>query len=79
MAGFDNTNRWKLGRNNKPKNEKSPEFTGSINIDGQEYWLNGWVREANGERFFSGTVAKKEPRRQEASSSDPFASDSVPF
>jgi hypothetical protein len=61
---FDNTNRWKLGRNHKPKDERSPEFKGSINIDGVEYWLNGWVREGNGEKFFAGTVAKKEEQKQ---------------
>ena len=79
MAEYDNTNRWKLGKNNKKRDDRSPEFTGSINIDGKEYWLNGWVREARGEKFFSGTVKPKEPRSQEApASADPF-SDSVPF
>lgn len=76
---YDETNRWKLGRNNKPKNERSPEFTGSINIDGVEYWLNGWVREARGEKFFSGTVAKKEPRSDGAGARRVELNDDVPF
>jgi len=56
---FDNTNRWTLFRNVDKKNENSPEFSGKINIDGVEYLLNGWVKEGQNQKFFSGTVRPK--------------------
>jgi hypothetical protein len=41
---YDNTNRGSIWKNEKRETEKHPTHTGSINIDGKEYWLNGWVR-----------------------------------
>ena len=41
---YDNTNRGSIWKNDKRESDKHPTHTGSINIDGKEYWLNGWVR-----------------------------------
>lgn len=57
MADFDNTNTFALFRNDKEGNEKRPDRTGYINIDGKEYWLSGWNRN-NG--VVSGTVKPKD-------------------
>ena len=63
MTNYDNTNRWILSRNDRRDKDTSPEFTGTINIEGKEYWLNGWVREKKdgSGKFFSGTAKPKEP------------------
>jgi hypothetical protein len=63
MAEYDNTNRWVLSRNEKRRNDKDAEFTGEININGVDYWLNGWVKERkkDGSKFFSGTTKPKNP------------------
>ena len=42
---FDETNRGVLFLNHKKKNDRSPNYTGKINIDGEERWLSGWVNE----------------------------------
>jgi hypothetical protein len=64
MADYDNTNRGILGRNDKRENDKQPEFTGNINIEGVDYWLNGWVKERKdgSGKFFSLSVKPKEQR-----------------
>jgi hypothetical protein len=51
-------NRWSLFRNKLTDNtkENAPEFSGSININGTLYKLNGWVNEYSGGKYFSGTV-----------------------
>ena len=61
---YDNTNRGILGRNDKRENDKQPEFTGNINIEGVEYWLNGWVKERKdgSGKFFSLSVKAKEQK-----------------
>lgn len=71
---YDNTNRFTLGRNRKKENEKHPDFTGKINVEGVDYWLNAWVKEHNGEKFFSGSIKKKEE-----GNAVPFAKKSAPL
>ena len=44
--GYDNTNRGQIWKNDKKETENHPDFKGSINIDGKEYWLSGWKRKA---------------------------------
>jgi hypothetical protein len=44
MTGYDNTNRGSIWKNEKKEKDTHPDFTGSINVDGVDYWLNGWRR-----------------------------------
>lgn len=44
MIDFDNTNRGQIWKNDKKETEKHPDFTGSLNVEGKEYWVNGWKR-----------------------------------
>ena len=59
---YDNTNKGTLGRNKNPKSEKSPEYSGQLNVDGKLYWVSGWVKEnkSTGEKFFSLAVTPKD-------------------
>ena len=53
---YDNTNSGMLARNDKKETEKHPDFKGSINVDGVEYWLSAWVREGRrGARWRAGS------------------------
>jgi hypothetical protein len=63
MTQYDNTNRWILSRNDRRRNDKDAEFTGTINVEGVEYWLNAWVQEKKdgSGKFFSGSIKRKEP------------------
>lgn len=56
---FDETNRWKLFRNEEKRSENSPDFSGELNINGELYWMDGWVKEGQTKRFFSGTIKPK--------------------
>lgn len=44
MKQYDNSNRGSLWKNEKKEKETQPDFTGSINVEGKEYFLNGWKR-----------------------------------
>lgn len=60
MAQYDNTNRGALFRNERKAKETDPDHTGSINIDGKEFWLNAWVNESrDGRKYFSLVVNPK--------------------
>ena len=41
---FDNTNRGSIWKNEKKETDKHPDFTGSLNVDGKDYWVSAWKR-----------------------------------
>jgi hypothetical protein len=41
---YDNTNRGSIWKNDKKETDNHPDFTGSLNVDGVDYWLSGWKR-----------------------------------
>jgi len=63
---YDNTNSGMLARNDRKESEKHPDFKGSINVGGVDYWLSAWVKEGKpggkmeGRKFFSLSVSPKE-------------------
>lgn len=39
---YDNTNKGSIWKNDKKATDKHPDFRGSINAEGKEYWLSAW-------------------------------------
>jgi len=57
---FDNTNRGVLFKNENKEQETHSDYKGNININGVEYWLNGWLKTSkNGKKYFSLAVKTK--------------------
>ena len=44
MTDYDDNNRGQIWPNDKEGNEKRPDFKGSLNVEGVEYWVSGWKR-----------------------------------
>ena len=66
---YDNTNRGALFRNNRKEQDNHPDHTGSINIDGKEYYLNAWIKTSqNGNKFFSLSVKPKDAKQSQLES-----------
>lgn len=69
---YDNTNTGLLARNERKEKDTHPDFSGTINVEGVEYWLSGWTREGKpgskleGKRYFSLAVKPKEERQAPA-------------
>lgn len=76
MADFDNTNRWTLNKNKEKRDDKDKDYNGSVNIDGKEYWLNGWIKQGKNGAFISGTVKPKD--QPQAAKRDPISSGRLP-
>jgi hypothetical protein len=81
---YDNTNRGVLYRNENKQQENHPEYTGSLNVGGKEYWISGWVKESkkDGKKFFSLSVKKKADENPHAKKQEKFVDDDlsdVPF
>lgn len=80
---YDNTNKGVLFRAKSQETDKHPTHSGSINVDGKEFWLAAWVKESkSGEKFFSLAVkpkdAPKEAKPAPKGHFDDFKSD-IPF
>jgi len=62
---YDNRNRGSLFRNDdkRPDDDKDRDYSGSINIEGTEYWLSGWIKTSNnGRKFLSLSVKPKQDK-----------------
>lgn len=68
MTEFDKTNRGVLFRNNrKEEGDKKPEYTGSLNVDGVEFFLDAWLKTSqNGAKFMSVSVKRKDKQPEAA-------------
>ena len=44
MTEYSNNNRGQFWRNEKKETDTHPDFKGSINVEGVEYWLSAWKR-----------------------------------
>lgn len=82
---YDNTNTGILSRNDRKERDTHPDFTGQINVDGQDYWLSGWVktRKDGTGKFFSLSVKLKDGgshgRQQQDAPADDFDDSDIPF
>jgi hypothetical protein len=83
MTEYSNENRGSLFKNNKKEEDRHPDYNGSINVEGTEYWLNAWIKESkkDGTKFFSLSVKEKQdsPRQSSAPTRKSKADDGLPF
>ena len=57
---YDNNNRGSLFKNDRKDDAKFPDYKGSINVDGTEYWLSAWIKVSkDGAKFMSLSVKNK--------------------
>jgi len=67
MSDYDNTNTGAMFANDKGDNDKRPDRKGSLNVDGVDYWISGWLRESKeGKKFLSLKVERKEAAKPSA-------------
>jgi hypothetical protein len=62
---YDNTNRGALFRNDDkdPSNDKDRDYSGSLNVEGTEYWISGYVRTSkSGRKFLSLSIKPKQDK-----------------
>jgi hypothetical protein len=78
VTEYDNTNRGVLFKNAEKRTERSADYSGSLNVDGVEFFLDAWVKESSkdGRKFFSLSVKRKdkqpEPTRHERQKADGY-------
>ena len=77
---YDNTNSGVLFKN-ESDNEKAPNYKGKINVDGKEYELAAWIREAKSGKGKFMSLKVQEPRQKKPEPAKEIADmdDDVPW
>lgn len=61
MTQYDNTNRGAFFKELEKKSDKHPDYKGTLNVGGVDYWLSGWIKESQaGKKFMSLSVEAKQ-------------------
>ena len=83
---YDNTNQGALFKNDKQGNERWPDYKGTINVNGTEYWISAWLKSSkSGQKYMSLSVQPKQrganPKGEDQQKQNAAADfdDSIPF
>ena len=84
MSNYDDTNRGAIWPNDRMRDGKQdPHFTGSLNVNGVEYWVSAWKRKADakpGSPSLSFTVNPKQANRAPRTAMpEPVDIDDIPY
>lgn len=70
MAEYDNTNSGAMFFEDDKQSERHPDYKGSINVDGKDYWLSAWDKVSkSGKNYISISIKIKEAKSGKDSSS----------
>jgi hypothetical protein len=76
---FDNTNSGALFKAEK-KSEKHPDYTGSLNVDGVDYFISSWLKTSkSGTKFMSLSVTEKGAKTDSKPAAATHVDDEIPF
>ena len=74
---FDDTNHGVLFKNSQKEDPKHADYRGTINVDGNMFWLNAWLRTSKtGTKFLSLSV---KPKTASTKARTEEMADEVPF
>lgn len=61
MTDYDNTNTGALFRNEQKATEVHPDYKGTVNAGGVEYWVSSWISVSKGgKKYMSLKLTEKE-------------------
>ncbi len=79
---YDNTNRGSIWKNDRKETDNHPDFKGSLNVDGKEFWVSAWRRKPDANPnapALSFSVQPKEQQQQVQQSAPAQAEQDIPF
>jgi len=80
---YDNSNRGAFFRvTDKQGNDKRPDYSGNLNVNGVDYELSGWMKVSKkGNKFMSLTIREpfKKTTKVATPVVEPFEDDEIPF
>ena len=86
MSNYDNNNRGSIWKNKDRQKETQPQFKGSAEVNGVEYWVAGWLRKADANPMAPAMSFRFEAKEQQTAKSQPTQApvnngfdDDIPF
>lgn len=65
---YDPTNRGSMFVNDKKTEDKHPDWNGSLNVNGVDYWISGWKKMSKGNKpFLSISIREKQEQTRQIS------------
>jgi len=84
---YDNTNSGAIFKNDKKETDSHPDYKGSLDVDGQQFWVSSWINTSKaGAKYMSLKITKKEaqgaapqPQVTQVDNGQDNFSDDIPF
>jgi len=64
MTEHDNTNRGSIWKNDRKEKPTHPDFKGTLNVDGVEYWVSAWKRKPDANPKAPALTFSVQPKEQ---------------
>jgi uncharacterized protein (DUF736 family) len=74
---YDNTNSGTVFDNDRKEKETHPDFTGTLNVEGKEYWISAWKKTSKAGKRFISLAVKPKDGKQTVKKDDP--EDEIPW
>ena len=69
---YDNTNRGSIWKNAKRETDKHPHLTGTLNVEGTEYWVSAWARDKDSNPKAPELTFSIKPKDVQSKPAEPF-------
>lgn len=66
MSQYDDTNRGQIWGNDRKEKPTHPDFKGTLNVDGVEYWVSAWKRKEGANPKAPALTFSVQPKEQQA-------------
>lgn len=63
MSDYDNTNSGALFKNDRKEKPNHPDYKGSLDVEGAQFWVSAWIKEGKKGRFMSLALTPKEEQK----------------